>query len=220
MKERKRALRTRIKELRDGDPAPAGAPSGRETWTASVFAKAPLARHKTLFSFLSFPSEPDTEALHALALEMGLTVGVPRVLGGDMGFYRLESARGPFARGAYGIREPAPDAPALWLPPPQKALGFAYPLLVAVPGLAFTADGRRLGRGGGYYDRFIEALFAEAGDRRGDITLMGLCPRAAILPDVPTESHDAPVDCLLTEMDYIICKPLTRAYHFRRKKHG
>ncbi len=211
MKERKRALRTRIKALRAGDPAPAGAPSGGETWNASVFARAPLARYKTLFSFLSFPSEPDTEALHALALELGLTVGVPKVHGGDMGFYRLDSARGPFTSGAYGIREPAADAPALWLPPPRKALGFAYPLLVAVPGLAFTADGRRLGRGGGYYDRFIEALFSVAEDQGGDVTLMGVCPRAAILPDIPMESHDAPVDCLLTEMDYIICKPLTRA---------
>lgn len=218
MKEQKRALRQKLKNQSEAIISTAGPtqrkkmPPTAAIWTAEVFEKAGLNDYKTLFSFLSFPTEPDTAALNALALAQGLIVAVPKVHGADMGFYQIMSAEGPFTSGAYGIREPASDAPVIWHPGSggeETAVNrITYPLLIAVPGLAFTRDGRRLGRGGGYYDRFIAALRNQEGTQKA-VTLMGICPEDAVIPHIPTESHDARVDCLLTEKGYIICEPFS-----------
>jgi len=212
MREKKKALRRHIHtggHLRGRDGVEG------EIWTKEAYARAGLERFATLFSYLSFPTEPKTAPLHEQALALGLSVAVPRVHGTFMGFYRLAAADGPFAVGPYGIREPLPEEPALWLPKTENvapdgisAAPLRFPLLVAVPGLAFAPDGRRLGRGGGYYDRFIEELFAAYPVGRDRITLMGICPESSILADIPVETHDARVDCLLTEKRYIICNEL------------
>jgi 5-formyltetrahydrofolate cyclo-ligase len=63
---------------------------------------------------------------------------------------------------------------------------------VIVPGLAFDSRGRRLGRGGGFYDRFLS---------QPDLTAVtcGVALEAQILEDLPREPHDVPVDLLITE---------------------
>jgi 5-formyltetrahydrofolate cyclo-ligase len=55
--------------------------------------------------------------------------------------------------------------------------------VVVVPGLAFTADGRRLGQGGGHYDRFLPRL------RAGCVTI-GAAFAEQLVDDLPTEPHD------------------------------
>lgn len=64
--------------------------------------------------------------------------------------------------------------------------------VVIVPGVAFTADGRRLGQGGGWYDRFLVGL-------RPDATTIGLAFEPQIVEDLPTEQHDVVLDCVVTE---------------------
>lgn len=64
--------------------------------------------------------------------------------------------------------------------------------LVVVPGVAFDLRGGRLGRGGGYYDRFLASL--AAGCLR-----VGVCLDCRLLERVPTEPHDLAMDLLLTE---------------------
>ena len=55
--------------------------------------------------------------------------------------------------------------------------------IVIVPGLAFTRDGRRLGQGGGFYDRFLAQLPA-------DCTTIGVGFAEQLLDDLPVEPHD------------------------------
>lgn len=62
--------------------------------------------------------------------------------------------------------------------------------VVLVPGLAFGLDGRRLGRGAGYYDRFLA---------RVDADKVALTTTDRIRPDLPLESHDVRVDWIATE---------------------
>jgi 5-formyltetrahydrofolate cyclo-ligase len=62
--------------------------------------------------------------------------------------------------------------------------------VVLVPGLAFGPDGRRLGRGAGYYDRFLAEIDADT---------VGLTTRDRIRSDIPVESHDLRVGWLATE---------------------
>lgn len=62
--------------------------------------------------------------------------------------------------------------------------------VVLVPGLAFGRDGRRLGRGAGYYDRFLARLDADK---------VALTTSERVRPDLPLEPHDVLVDWIATE---------------------
>ena len=64
--------------------------------------------------------------------------------------------------------------------------------LVLVPGLAFDAAGGRLGRGGGFYDRFLATLGPAA-------ARVGVAFDAQILPEVPTDGLDARMSCVVTD---------------------
>jgi 5-formyltetrahydrofolate cyclo-ligase len=79
-------------------------------------------------------------------------------------------------KGPYGVVEPAVKRPAR-----IRDLS-----LVVVPGLAFDKKGNRLGRGKGYYDRFLSRLCA-------DTPVFGLAFDSQILPSVPTLPHDISV---------------------------
>lgn len=65
--------------------------------------------------------------------------------------------------------------------------------VVVVPGVAFTADGRRLGQGGGWYDRFLAGL-------RSDAVVVGVCFADQLLDDVPVEAHDVRMDVVVHEV--------------------
>lgn len=64
--------------------------------------------------------------------------------------------------------------------------------VVIVPGVAFCADGRRLGQGGGWYDRFLPRL-------RPDAVTIGVCFAECLVDDLPVEAHDRRVDHVVTE---------------------
>lgn len=66
-------------------------------------------------------------------------------------------------------------------------------LAVLVPGIAFDARGARLGRGGGYYDRFLEGV------QKVGALKIGVCWSMQIVPEVPTDPHDVHVDWICHE---------------------
>jgi 5-formyltetrahydrofolate cyclo-ligase len=63
--------------------------------------------------------------------------------------------------------------------------------------LAFDRHGYRLGQGGGYYDRTVQALRAS-----GRVWAIGLAYAGQERPAVPREAHDQPLDAILTETGY------------------
>lgn len=74
------------------------------------------------------------------------------------------------------------------LPPPDPGIVD----VVIVPGTAFTPDGRRLGQGGGWYDRFLPRL------RPGTPTIgVGFEPQ--LVDDLPVEAHDVCLDLVVTD---------------------
>jgi 5-formyltetrahydrofolate cyclo-ligase len=89
---------------------------------------------------------------------------------------------GPLVPGAFGLLEPAATAPEV----PIDALD-----VVIVPGLAFDAEGRRVGFGGGFYDR----TFGE----RGGATLVGFSYDFQVVPLCPAGDVDVPVDVVVTD---------------------
>ncbi len=64
--------------------------------------------------------------------------------------------------------------------------------LVIVPGVAFDRKGRRLGRGGGYFDRFLEKIPKE-------VPRIGLAFRFQVVQQLPFEPHDQPVTQVITD---------------------
>lgn len=64
--------------------------------------------------------------------------------------------------------------------------------LILVPGLAFSKDRRRLGRGGGFFDRLLAGRAANA-------FKLGLCFSFQVLDSIPTEGHDIVMDVVVTD---------------------
>lgn len=71
--------------------------------------------------------------------------------------------------------------------------------VVVLPGVAFTVHGHRLGRGGGWYDRFLSELPAS-------VTTIGVAFEEQIVPHLPVESHDVRLDMVVTDRDVFDCR--------------
>jgi 5-formyltetrahydrofolate cyclo-ligase len=167
----------------------------RESFSAEGRRAALLLRrdplwdaYPTVLLFLSMDNEIDTAPLLEAALGDHKKVFVPRVSPAGLCFFRVPSPAGPWREGAYRIREPA------W--PDPEALGPGdFPALILTPGLAFDSLGNRLGRGGGFYDRFFASL--ETAGKRPRLAV-GLCLESQIVPQAPVQDEDRRVDALCT----------------------
>ena len=149
---------------------------------------------RTVLVYLSFGDELDTGPVIESALSEGKSVFAPVVQDRDLVFRAVEFPDGPFERGPFGIREPGPDR-RRW-----SSLTIPGPSLVVVPGLAFTSDGGRLGRGGGFYDRFISGIRLEsraAGEHPP--LFVGYGYDIQVLEDLPLQDHDEILDGIITE---------------------
>ena len=142
--------------------------------------------YETIFLFLSMNSEIDTRSLLEAALEDRKKAFAPTVEGEKLVFRPILSAEGPWKRGAFGIREPSGSV--------EQATA-SFPALIVAPGLAFDRDGNRLGKGKGYYDRFLKEL--ETGGRQ--YAALGLCMDFQIVERVPVKENDKKMDYLLTK---------------------
>lgn len=86
-------------------------------------------------------------------------------------------------QGSYGIPEPLTG---------QLFTAYATIDLAVIPGMAFTQDGKRLGRGKGYYDRLLSNPTFEK------VYKIGLAFSYQLLPEIPTSSHDVILNEVLT----------------------
>jgi 5-formyltetrahydrofolate cyclo-ligase len=137
-------------------------------------------RSSVILAYMPIPGEVDLTAL--LARQPQKRWVLPRILPEEnqrMVFHPYEPGR--LVRHPFGMAEPAPDLPVIPSGEVQLAL---------VPGLAFDRLGRRLGYGGGYFDRFL-------GDFRG--ASLGVTFQALLLDQLPCEEHDVPVEWVVTE---------------------
>lgn len=125
--------------------------------------------------------EVETELLFTAARKAQKRVCYPRVEGERMQFVEVNDLAS-LSRGAFGLLEPQDGSGV-----PVADLD-----LMIVPGVAFDRTGHRLGYGKGFYDRELHSVGFSG-------VLIGLCFKFQLLDRLPTESHDVPVDCLVTE---------------------
>jgi 5-formyltetrahydrofolate cyclo-ligase len=162
-------------------------------WMIAEVARAPLAARfpdpvgKVAALYHGLGSEISPRILADQLAEAGWTLALPSVEGetGAMVFRRWDPKR-PLSRDTIGLKAPS------------AAHDIVEPDLVVVPLLAFDREGRRLGQGGGYYDRALAALRA-----RRPIHLLGLAYGGQETADLPHEPHDQALDAIATEKEYI-----------------
>lgn len=106
----------------------------------------------------------------------------------DMDFYVVKNI-GDLEKGSMGIKEPKAgliNAKALYNE--RKYIG-----MMLVPGLAFSENGKRLGMGAGYYDRYI------ANNRKNIDVLVGVCGKYQMVNRIPVDEYDINMDIVVTE---------------------
>ena len=133
--------------------------------------------------YLASAAEITIDSFISYLLEKGFVVVSPRWNGETYELARLKGLDEKQVRGGpMNIREPvdadivSPDAVNAWI----------------VPGLAFTKTGKRLGYGGGWYDRFLAASSKTS-------IKVGIAYSFQVLDDLPNESHDIVVTDVLTD---------------------
>lgn len=146
-----------------------------------LLATPVVSRAARVACYLSMPSEPGTGPLIEGLTARGTEVVVPLSLAdGTLDWVAYDPAA-PIASTALGIPEPEGQ--------PLGATALESCTLVIVPALAVDHAGQRLGRGAGYYDRALVGVRAP---------LCALVFAHELLTDVPSESHDIPVQMAIT----------------------
>lgn len=136
----------------------------------------PLLRDaKVVLAYYSLPDEVDTHVLIDELVAEGKTVLLPKVLDDTTMELRRYTGLQDLCEGAYHIMEP---------------VGMTFTDLsqidvALIPGVAFDAQGHRLGRGKGYYDRFLSLISTKT---------LGLCFDFQKVAEVPVEAQDVAVD--------------------------
>jgi 5-formyltetrahydrofolate cyclo-ligase len=182
-KNAKIALRTRMRGvLTDLDQASAHLASLRAC--ERLTALDPFRSAQIVMLYMPLPMEVDLTTIALRCFQSGKTICVPRVdwEKRDMVPVEVTTFDDRMAPDAHGVRSPREGRPI-------------SPLLIdliVVPGLAFDAAGRRIGRGGGYYDRFLARL-------RPDTFKVGLAFDEQIVDEVPVDDWDVNVDSVVTD---------------------
>lgn len=153
-----------------------------------LLADPTIASASTILAYAAFGTELSLDPFITAALHTGKSVCIPSInwSAKSMAPVTISNLANDLQTGRYDIRVPKPG---LALVEPAQLD------VILLPGLAFDRAGNRLGRGAGFYDRFISALH-EAGHRP---TLIGVCYHAQVVDSVPTEPHDHRVDRVITE---------------------
>jgi len=189
----KAELRKRAKALLAALP-PDGRTAAGARAAATVRASDRWSGAVLVLAFLSMPTEIDTGPVIEAALAVGKRVAVPRIEGGDIAFVELTPDWRSWPRDRWDIPAP-PDSLILLLPRDIASV----PTLALVPGLAFDRSGGRLGRGKGYYDRFLASI-AAARDAFGraapPFAAIGFGYASQLVEHVPMDDRDRPLDGL------------------------
>jgi 5-formyltetrahydrofolate cyclo-ligase len=141
-----------------------------------------------IFGYLSFRNEISVDTVLEEALRLGKTVAVPWIVSQTEMKAALLYSLDNLPLDRYGIR----TAPEPVTPVKPETIG-----LILVPGAGFAVTGHRMGRGAGFYDRFLTHV---RGFRLG-IT----CDRL-LREEIPVDEYDQPVEALVTETRFIYCK--------------
>ena len=174
---RKKELRRKIKEKLSFTTEKYRKEADRKI-TESILKLEEYQSAGCVFCYVSTEKEMDTFSVLQAILQSGKRLGVPKCMEkGIMNVYEIHSLPG-----AYGILEPK-EAPERLIQP--GAIDFAL-----IPCISCDRSGRRLGHGGGYYDRYLE---------KTRCVKAVLCREELLVDEIPVEEHDLRMDLVISE---------------------
>ena len=180
----KRALREEIKRLLSAQSVEERDSKSRVI-QKKLFETPAFQSAGTVCFYVGLPMEVNTRPMIAEALELGKKVLAPLVdlENKELKLKEIHDLEKDLSPGTLGILEPSEKARTADLDEVECLI---------VPALAFDREGCRLGRGAGFYDRLLARLPHET-------MTIGLAFSFQVLPQIPLEYHDRPVDIVLTE---------------------
>ncbi len=182
-RERRRELLARVRDIPRGERARRSSAIRAALRRDRAFLTA-----RTVFAYLALPGEPDLAPL--VGAVAGQRWAFARVVSADRLDFHLLEDPAEARPGELGISEPDPAR--------HPRIEAAEADLVLVPGVGFDPAGRnRLGRGKGYYDRFLQAAL----DASATTELVGVAFSEQLGP-VPAEAHDIPMHRILTDLGW------------------
>ena len=144
-----------------------------------------LAEAEPVGGYWPIRSEADPRPLMGALVARGQGVALSQILHPRLS-WRLWRPGDVLIKGGFGVREPGPDAPE------------CFPRALLVPLAAFDRRGGRLGYGKGHFDRSIAGL-----SEHHPVLTVGLAYAIQEIEAVPVESHDQPLDIIVTETETI-----------------
>lgn len=178
MNEQKKALRKHIRELKRQFTAEKltelSLPIMSELMTLPEVQTADI-----ILMYYSLPDEVDTHKTVNILANMGKTVLLPRVIDNENMEIRIYHNHNDLEKGSFGIMEPT--GPLF--------IDYDKINVAVVPGMSFDTAGHRLGRGKGYYDRFLP--------KACNAYKIGVCFNFQKQEIIPTDEHDITIDYVI-----------------------
>lgn len=151
----------------------------------SRLSKEPkLINAKTILAYYPLPDEVNIAGFLDTLISKGKRVVLPEVVSDSEMILREYQGSFNLHSGSFGILEPNGEI----------FNDFFQIDIALIPGMAFDANGNRLGRGKGYYDRFFARILSEVGTLP---YLIGICFPFQKVEVVPTDEHDYPMDTII-----------------------
>lgn len=182
IKERKRALRAELIQVRARLSKDERAERSRAI-AERVVAIPELVAARVVALYAPLNTEVDPGEIARRLGAAGALIAWPRVQQSGRILAFASCPAQALVRGPLGALEPPADARVVELGSVEA---------VVMPGVAFSADGLRLGRGGGYYDATLKLIPAAS-------LRVGLGFDVQVVPSLPREPHDVPLDFVVTE---------------------
>lgn len=175
----KTSLRKQILAERDGL-----SPDERKKKSSAIeerlFSLREFRNARTVLFFASFRSEVETLPMIRRALADGKRVVLPKVKGKELELFEIHDIERDIDQGAWGIPEPRES----------RTARVDDIDLIVVPGAAFDTQGNRIGYGGGFYDKLLPLYKGRT---------VALSYELQIVPAVPADAHDIPIQKIITE---------------------
>jgi 5-formyltetrahydrofolate cyclo-ligase len=192
-KARKRELRAELIAARARLGA-AERQAASEAIAARLLALESCRAAATVGLYAALGTEVDSAPVARAVLGRGGRIVYPRTVPGDRRLVFCSCWPEELVRGPLGAGEPPPGA---------REVALAEIDCFVIPGVAFSRDGLRLGRGGGYYDVTLKQV-------PGAVRL-GVGFDLQVVEALPREPHDVPLDAVVTEARVLLMARSPRA---------
>jgi 5-formyltetrahydrofolate cyclo-ligase len=150
---------------------------------------------QTIMLFMSMPTEVETSTVAVKAWQEGKNITVPRV---DWDGKRMEPVE--IKSLDVGMQTTGTGGVSVRQPVEGTVVSLAMIDMIVIPGLAFDRHGYRVGRGRGFYDRFLSQK-----DFQG--LRCALCFHEQLLNEaIPSEPHDVQMDLIVTDREVLRCR--------------